>query len=104
LREIADDAMRKESRDMEALQYGGVMEIVDLQEFIAIAGAVPVPLSKFGAGLPQGIGSARVFALRANTSFKTERHPNSLQRVLPLEGDGKIIVKDCHVVKRILFS
>jgi hypothetical protein len=64
------------------------------QDESLLAGAVPVPLSKFGAGLPEGIGSARVFALRANTSFKTERHPNSLQRVLSLEGDGKILVKD----------
>lgn len=35
LREIADDVMRKESRGLEALQYGGVMGIKDLREFIA---------------------------------------------------------------------
>jgi 2-aminoadipate transaminase len=35
LREITEDVMRKESRGIEALQYGGVMGIKDLREFIA---------------------------------------------------------------------
>ena len=51
-----------------------------------VSGTVPVALSKFGSNLPDGIGSARIFTLRANTHFKTERHPNSRQRVLSLEG------------------
>lgn len=59
-----------------------------------LAGTVPVSLSKFKESLPAGIGSARIFILRANTQFKTERHPNSRQRVISLEGTGKIVVND----------
>jgi hypothetical protein len=57
-----------------------------------IAGSVPVSLSKFGDSLPSDIKSCRVFALRAGSEFKIERHPNSHQRVLSLEGTGKIRV------------
>jgi hypothetical protein len=59
-----------------------------------LAGTVPVPLNKLPGPLPAGIGSARIFVLRANSCFKTERHSNSRQRVVSLEGRGKIVVKD----------
>jgi hypothetical protein len=59
-----------------------------------LAGTVPVSLNKFKGPLPAEIGSARIFSLRANTQFKTERHPNSRQRVISLEGTGEIVVKD----------
>lgn len=61
---------------------------------LLLAGTVPVSLNKFKGSLPAGIESARIFTLRANTQFKTERHPNSRQRVISLEGTGKIVVKD----------
>jgi len=94
--EKLDSLVRETNLDIEIQKSKALLA----QDASLLAGAVPVPLSKFGAGLPQGIGSARVFALRANTRFKTERHPNSLQRVLSLEGDGEIIVKD-SVYRRI---
>lgn len=59
-----------------------------------LAGTVPVSLNKFTGYLPAEIGSARIFTLRANTQFRTERHPNSRQRVVSLEGTGQIMVKD----------
>ena len=59
-----------------------------------LAGTVPVSLNKLPGPLPAGIGSARIFVLRANTCFRTERHPNSRQRVISLEGQGNIVVKD----------
>ncbi len=64
------------------------------QEPSLLSGTVPVQLNKLNRPLPSGIGSARIFALRANTSFTTERHPNSRQRVVSLEGRGKIVVKE----------
>ena len=53
---------------------------------------VQIPLSIFGKGIPAAIKSCRVFALRANTPFKTERHPNSHQRVLSIKGTGEVRV------------
>ncbi|MDZ7759503.1 MAG: hypothetical protein U5L00_04505 [Desulfovermiculus sp.] len=64
------------------------------QDSLLLAGTVPVPLNKLNGPLPAEIGSARIFALRANTCFKTERHPNSRQRVISIEGQGRIVVKD----------
>ncbi len=58
------------------------------------AGSVQVPLSDCGQSLPSSIKSCRVFVLRAGSEFQTERHPNSHQRVLSLEGTGKIRVFD----------
>ncbi len=56
------------------------------------AGTVQVPLSEYGQSLPPNIKSCRVFVLGAGREFHTERHPNSHQRVLSLEGTGKIRV------------
>jgi hypothetical protein len=56
------------------------------------AGSAQVPLSECGQSLPSDIKSCRVFVLRAGSEFQTERHPNSHQRVLSLEGTGKIRV------------
>jgi hypothetical protein len=55
-------------------------------------GSVQVPLSECGQSLPADIKSCRVFVLRAGSEFQTERHPNSHQLVLSLEGTGKIRV------------
>ena len=56
------------------------------------AASVQVPLSECGPSLPSDIKSCRVVVLRAGREFQTERHPNSHQRVLSLEGTGKIRV------------
>jgi hypothetical protein len=63
----------------------------ELREEPAKSGAfVQIPLALFGEDLPEGIKSCRVFVLRGNTQSKTERHPNSTQRVLSLKGEGEI--------------
>ncbi len=55
-----------------------------------LAASVQVPIKIFGNEFPSSLKSCRVFVLRANTEFKTERHPNSHQRVLSLKGKGQI--------------
>jgi hypothetical protein len=59
-----------------------------------LTAAVQVSLSVFGGSLPSEIKSCRVFALRAGIESRIECHPNSHQRVLSLEGTGKISVFD----------
>src|SRR5438874_10686484 len=48
----------------------------------------PIPLETFGRGLPQGIRSGWIFILRAGADTGPERHPNSHQRMMTLEGNG----------------
>ena len=48
----------------------------------------PVPLQVFGGGLPPEIQSSWVFILRAGANTGAERHPNSHQRMMTLEGTG----------------
>src|SRR5438874_334035 len=48
----------------------------------------PIPLGTFGQGLPQGIRSGWIFILRAGADTGPERHPNSHQRMMTLEGNG----------------
>jgi hypothetical protein len=54
--------------------------------------SVQISLSVFGEDIPDFIKSCRVFVLRGATQFKTERHPNSTQRILSLKGAGEIRV------------
>ena len=46
----------------------------------------PIPLSLYGENVPSEIRSSWVFAMRANTESGTERHPNSIQRVMSYRG------------------
>lgn len=48
----------------------------------------PIPLAVFGGALPTGIRSGWVFVLRAGTDTGIERHPNSHQRMMSMEGSG----------------
>src|SRR5205807_9182296 len=48
----------------------------------------PIPLETFARGLPQGIRSGWIFILRAGADTGPERHPNSHQRMMTLEGSG----------------
>ena len=50
----------------------------------------PIPLNAFGGALPPRIRSAWVFALRAGADTGPERHPNSHQRMMSLEGSGDL--------------
>ena len=50
----------------------------------------PIPLTAFGRALPAGIRSAWVFVLRAGADTGPERHPNSHQRMMSLEGNGDL--------------
>src|SRR4029453_15976112 len=46
----------------------------------------PIPLSIYRKGLPGRIRSSWIFFLRAGTNTGPERHPNSHQRMMSLEG------------------
>jgi hypothetical protein len=48
----------------------------------------PIALTVFGGALPREIRSAWVFVLRAGADTGAERHPNSHQRMMSLEGSG----------------
>src|SRR5205814_3976678 len=53
----------------------------------------PIPLETFGRGLPQGIRSGWIFILRAGADTGPERHPNSHQRMMTLDGTGDMRVR-----------
>lgn len=70
-----------------------------------LAASRQVPLGVFGDDLPSGVRSCRVFALRRDTAFNTERHPNSHQRFLSLRHWGKIrVFTPSDVTERIVPS
>src|SRR5437773_12085811 len=48
----------------------------------------PIPLAVFGRKLPAEIRSAWVFVLRACADTGAERHPNSRQLSMSLQGNG----------------
>ena len=50
----------------------------------------PIPLSAFDPKLPEGIESAWVFILRADSNTGAERHPNSHQRMMSFIGSGDL--------------
>jgi hypothetical protein len=47
-----------------------------------------IPLEIFGQGLPEEIQSGWIFVLRAGADTGAERHPNSHQRMMTLQGSG----------------
>ena len=53
----------------------------------------PIPLETFGRGLPPGIRSGWIFILRAGADTRPERHPNSHQRMMTLDGTGDMRVR-----------
>ena len=53
----------------------------------------PIPLETFGRGLPPEIRSGWIFVLRAGADTGPERHPNSHQRMMTLEGGGDMKVR-----------
>lgn len=55
---------------------------------------VPVPLAAFGRPLPAEIASCWVFVLRPGTELPAERHSNSHQRSLALEGSGRFELRE----------
>jgi hypothetical protein len=48
----------------------------------------PIPLTVFGSALPREIRSAWIFVLRAGADTGAERHPNSHQRMMTVDGSG----------------
>jgi hypothetical protein len=50
----------------------------------------PIPLDVFGASLPPEIQSSWIFVLRASADTGAERHPNSHQRMMSLDGSGDL--------------
>jgi hypothetical protein len=53
----------------------------------------PIPLETFGQGLPPEVRSGWVFVLRAGADTGAERHPNSHQRMMTLQGTGDMRVR-----------
>ena len=53
----------------------------------------PIPLDIFGQGLPQEIRSGWIFVLRAGADTGAERHPNSHQRMMTVNGSGDMEVR-----------
>ncbi|MGE5803246.1 MAG: cupin domain-containing protein [Gemmatimonadota bacterium] len=54
----------------------------------------PVPLTTFDRSLPAEIGSCWVFVLRPGTALPAERHSNSHQRSLSLEGSARFELRE----------
>jgi quercetin dioxygenase-like cupin family protein len=54
----------------------------------------PVPLAAFDGALPPEIRSCWVFVLRPGTELPAERHSNSHQRSLSLEGAGRFELRE----------
>ena len=50
----------------------------------------PIPLAVFDNAVPAEIRSGWVFVLRAGTDTGPERHPNSHQRMMSLDGSGDL--------------
>ena len=57
-----------------------------------VSATATAALELFGDRLPDEIKLCRVFLLRAGAKAKVERHTNSIQRLVCLEGAGKILV------------
>jgi hypothetical protein len=53
----------------------------------------PIPLTIYGAVLPDAIKSSWVFVLRAGANTGAERHPNSRQRMMSFRGSGDMQVQ-----------
>ena len=53
----------------------------------------PIPLAIYGGVLPGAIKSSWVFVLRAGANTGAERHPNSHQRMMSIEGSGDMQVQ-----------
>ena len=53
-----------------------------------------IPLTTFGAALPETIRSCWIFVIRAGAATSAERHPNSHQRSFSLVGNGTFELHD----------
>ena len=53
----------------------------------------PIPLGIFPEPLPAGIRSSWVFVLRAGADTGAERHPNSHQRMMSMQGAGDMRIE-----------
>jgi hypothetical protein len=94
-----EERSRLEMLDM-ALQSEAVREyirsvVVRVREQLArrqdaLMAWEPFPLEVLATTLPPEIQSAWVFVLRAGTDTGAERHPNSHQRMMALEGSGNL--------------
>ena len=64
------------------------------REIGALMAWKPIPLTIYGGALPGAIKSSWVFVLRAGANTGAERHPNSHQRMMSLQGSGDMQVQD----------
>lgn len=54
----------------------------------------PIPLQIYGGALPSEIRSSWVFVLRAGADTGAERHPNSHQRMMSVQGSGDMCTEE----------
>ena len=66
---------------------------LELPKIDSISITKTIPINKFNGLVPSQFKLCRIFALKANTKSKIERHTNSYQRTFTLcgEGDTKIL-------------
>src|SRR5438270_10428380 len=84
--ELLDQIVRSNEGKVQAVVDRVRAELARNSE--AVMAWEPIPLEAFGRGLPQGIRSGWIFILRAGADTGPERHPNSHQRMMTLEGSG----------------
>ena len=58
-----------------------------------------IPVKEFFSKLPKEVKLCRIFALKANTKSKIERHTNSYQRTLTLYGEGDTKILENNIWK-----
>lgn len=54
----------------------------------------PIPLEIFARPVPAGIRSSWVFILRTGADTGAERHPNSHQRMMSMQGAGDMLIEE----------
>jgi hypothetical protein len=91
-RAVTDLVMRDEVkvRFVEAAQQAKAILLADASK---LAASVVLPLGLFGPSLPAELKSCRLSVMRGGTAYHIERHPNAIQYVLSIEGQGAIRVK-----------
>lgn len=72
---------------------------LELSETDSISITKTIPVDRFNGLLPGQIKLCRIFALKANTKSRIERHTNSYQRTLTCFGEGDTKILENNVWK-----
>lgn len=91
--ETLNDAVRSEGVEAQIKPVIDRVRADLAQRPAAVMAWEPIPLRIYGDSLPDVIRSSWVFVLRAGTNTGPERHPNSHQRMMSLEGMGDLQIR-----------